>query len=71
MFLPKILSTDELLYRLDELNEARTEGEDYQLNQIIAIEEMLLRKFSKEIDGEYSFNKTKRDLITGTGNDLS
>ncbi|MFC5602698.1 hypothetical protein [Sporosarcina koreensis] len=58
----KVLTIDELLDRLDELNEARAEGEDYHLNQIIAIEEMLLRKLTNE-DNEYGFNKTKKDLI--------
>ncbi|MFS0576246.1 hypothetical protein AB1K83_11465 [Sporosarcina sp. 179-K 3D1 HS] len=59
----KTLSIDELLDRLDELNEARIGGEDYHLYQIIAIEEMLIRKFSKEEDGQYGVEKTKKDLI--------
>lgn len=63
MKLLKNLSIDELMDRLDELNEARTGGEDYHLHQIIAIEEMLIRKFSKEEDGKYGVEKTKRDLI--------
>ena len=45
MKLLKNLSIDELLDRLDELNEARADGKDYLLYQIIAIEEMLLERY--------------------------
>ncbi|MCG7337070.1 tetratricopeptide repeat protein [Sporosarcina sp. ACRSM] len=59
----KNLSIDELLDHREELIDARAGGEDYHLNQIIAIEEMLLRKFSQEEDNEYSVRKIKEDLI--------
>ena len=59
----KTLSIDELLDRRDELLDARADGEDYHLHQIIRIEEMLVRKFGKEEDNEYSKRKITEDLI--------